>query len=455
MLSRVPLLAALAAVSACAYRYDPPALPPVARPAPPTSYAAAAPTGLAASERRAPVTNLVSIDGFRPDYLERGVTPNLSRLAATGVSAAMRPSFPSKTFPNHWTLVTGLVPDRHGITANSMEDPQRPGETFTMATDDPFWWNAAEPIWVTAERAGVRSATMFWPGSNVAWGGTMAKDWPHETTGGMRPHDWQQYGESVDNRQRVDALIDWLRRPAAMRPHFLTLYFDAVDTAGHQFGPADPRTMQAVAQVDTAIGQLMSDLAALGQPANLVIVADHGMAATDTRRTIALDTIVPATDARVVESGPYATLAPLPGRDAAVAAALLRPHPHMQCWRKEQIPARFHYGRNPRIPAFLCLGEDGPGGGWSIAKTAPTRQESTGSHGFDNDAADMRALFIANGPAFRAGKHLATFDNVDVAPLLRDLLGLPAGQGLDGDDRPFRGVLIAGPQRSALPNGAR
>ncbi|WP_184504821.1 alkaline phosphatase family protein [Sphingomonas endophytica] len=454
MLSRVPLLAALAAVSACAYRYDPPALPPVTRPAPPTGTAAVTtPVGRTTGEQRAPVTILVSIDGFRPDYLTRGVTPHLSQLAATGVSAAMRPSFPSKTFPNHWTLVTGVVPDRHGITANSMEDATQPGEKFTMATDDPFWWNTAEPIWVTAERAGIRSGTMFWPGASVAWGATRAKDWPHETTGGTRPHDWQQYGEAIDDRQRVDSVIDWLRRPAATRPGFLTLYFDEVDTAGHRFGPADSRTLAAVAKADAAIGRLVSELAGLGQPANLVIVSDHGMAPTDSRRTIALDTIVSGTDARVVEAGPYATLEPLPGRDAAVAAALLRPHPHMQCWRKGQLPARFRYGRNPRIPAFLCLAEDGPGGAWTIAKTKPTKQASDGAHGFDNDAPDMRALFIANGPAFRAGKRLPTFDNVDVAPLLRDLLGLPAGQGLDGSDRPFRGVLIAGPQRRTLPHG--
>ncbi|PZQ62725.1 MAG: alkaline phosphatase family protein [Sphingomonas taxi] len=433
MIRRVlPLAALLATLAGCAWRYDPPALPPVTTPAPAT---------MAAAETRAPVTILISIDGFRPDYLTRGVTPHLSRLAAGGVSAAMRPSFPSKTFPNHWTLVTGLVPDHHGITANSMEDPARPGETFTMETDDPFWWNAAEPIWVTAERAGIPTATMFWPGSNVAWGGTRASEWPHVVSGGARPRDWQQYAEPVSDRQRVDGIIDWLRRPAATRPRFLTLYFEEVDTAGHQFGPADPRTTQAIASVDAAIGRLTTELAALGQPANLVIVSDHGMAPTASTRTIALDTIVSATDARVVEAGPYATVAPLPGRDAAVAAALLRAHPHMSCWRKAAIPARLRYGRNPRVPAFLCLADDGPGGAWTIEKTAPATPRTGGNHGFDNDAADMRALFIANGPAFAAGRRIATFDNTAVAPLLRDLLGLPPGTGLDGDDRPFRDVL--------------
>lgn len=436
MIPRPFALALLSATLAgCAFRHDPPSLPPVTAPATPMMGAADV------SPARTPVTILISIDGFRPDYLDRGVTPHLSRLAASGAAGPMRPSFPSKTFPNHWTLVTGLVPDRHGITANTIEDAARPGETFTMATDDPFWWNAAEPIWVTAERAGIQTGAMFWPGANVAWGGTRASTWPYVISGGTRPHDWQQYAEPINDRQRVDTIIDWLRRPAASRPRFLTLYFDEVDTAGHLYVPTDPRTTQAVAAVDAAIGRLTDGLAALGQPANLVIVSDHGMAPVTSSRTIALDTIVPASDARVIEAGPYATLEPLPGRDAAVAAALLRPHPHMTCWRKSQIPARFHYGRNPRIPAFLCLADDGGAGAWTIAKTAPTQVTTGGSHGFDNDAPDMRALFIANGPAFVGGARIKTFDNTSVAPLLRTLLGLPPGEHLDGTDRPFRDAL--------------
>ena len=429
------LAAALALLSGCAYPYTLRALPPATTPAPP-AMAASAP-----AEQRPPVTILVSIDGFRPDYLDRGVTPNLSRLAAGGVSAAMRPSFPSKTAPNHWTLVTGLVPDHHGVVANTIEDAARPGETFTMANDDPFWWNGGEPLWVTAEKAGIRTATMFWPGSNVAWGGVRDPQWPHPVANGTRPHDWQEFNQQISGHQRVDAVIDWLRRPAATRPAFVTLYFDTVDTAGHTFGPAAPEMTAAVAQVDGWIGELVAGLATLGQPANLVIVADHGMAPTSSTRTIALDTIVPPADARIIDTGPFATFVPMPGREDAVARALLTPHPHMQCWRRQEIPARFRYGTNPRIPPFLCLAEDGPAGAWTISKTAPTRPFTGGAHGYDNDAADMRALFIANGPAFATGRRIGTFDNVDIAPLVRDLLGLPPGQRLDGDDRPFRGVL--------------
>lgn len=397
----------------------------------------AAPPIQAPAETRTPVTILISIDGFRADYLDRGVTPNLSALAASGVHAAMRPSFPSKTFPNHWTLVTGLRPDRTGIVANTMEDAARPKEVFKMETDDPFWWNGAEPIWVTAEKAGIRSATLFWPGSNVAWGGTRAEDWPHDITGGTRPEDWQQFNMAIDTVQRVNGVLDWLRRPAAIRPKFVTLYFDTVDTAGHTYGPDDPRTTQAVSEIDTTIGQLVQGLKDLGQPANLVIVADHGMATVSKARTIPLDRIANPADYRVIEASTYAALVPVPGHEKALEATLLKPHDHLTCWRKAEIPARFHYGTNPRVPPYICLAETG----WLAVKTATSKVDDKGNHGYDPMAPEMAALFIANGPAIKPLGALPSFDNVDIAPLLRDLVGLPPGVGLDGDDTPFRAAL--------------
>ena len=430
-------LAALA-LGGCAYLDTPPGLAPITQPAPagPAVTMPPAPSIpiLAAAAR--PVTILVSIDGFRPDYLDRGVTPTLSRLAATGVSAAMIPSFPSKTYPNHWTIVTGLVPDRHGIVANSMESPTDPADRFTMATDTPAWWDEAEPIWVTAEEAGIRTSTMFWPGANVGWGGKA--DGPHGlVTGGIRPSDWQQFNQAVTGNSRVDAVIDWLRRPAATRPRFVTLYFDTVDTAGHEGGPDAPATTQAVADVDASITRLVDGLRTLGQPANLVIVADHGMAATSSERTIALDTLAGPADYRIGETGPYASLYAVRGHEAALERRLLGHHAHVDCWRKRDIPARFHYGTNPRVPPYLCLAETG----WLVLKTRPDKPFAGGNHGYDNRSPAMRALFIANGPAFTGGRKLSDFSNTDVAPLLRDLIGLRAGDNLDGTDAPFRNVL--------------
>ena len=385
---------------------------------------------------RPPVTILVSIDGFRPDYLGRGATPRLDALAAAGASGPMRPSFPSKTFPNHWTLVTGLVPDHHGIVANAMEDAARPGKKFTMETDDPFWWSAAEPIWVAAEKAGVRTATMFWPGANVAVGGT-ATGHHGRIDGGTRPSNWQQYNEQVTSRERVAAVIDWLRRPPATRPRFLTLYFDAVDTAGHDGGPDGPELAPALREVDAAIGGLVDDLRALGQPANLVIVADHGMAATSDRRTVPIADLADPADLRLFESGPYAALYAVPGHEAALEARLLTPHPHVQCWRKAEIPPRFRYGANPRIPPYLCLAESG----WLIVAKPSGKPFAEGNHGYDNQAPEMCALFIASGPAFRRGVRLVAFDNVDIYPLLRRLIGLPPTAMRDGTLAPLLPAL--------------
>lgn len=417
-------LAAAGALTACAAT-------------PPPAVAVTPPSAAASDDQRAPVTILVSIDGFRADYLDRGVTPNLDALAAGGISAAMRPSFPSKTFPNHWTLVTGLRPDRSGIVSNTMQDAARPGKKFTMAdSKDPFWWAAGEPIWVTAEKAGIRTATMFWPGSNVAWGGTTTGAYD-DVTGGVRPEDWWPFDIAVPGSQRVAGVIDWLRRPVATRPRLITLYFDTVDTAGHTYGPSSPDTTKVVAAIDATIGELVAGLRALGQPANLVVVADHGMADTSRDRTIAMDEIADPADYNLFETGPFASLYAVPGHEAALEKALLRPHDHLRCWRKGDIPVRFHYGTNPRIPPYFCLADVG----WLTAKTTPTKDGDHGNHGYDNFAPEMRALFVANGPAIRPLGKLASFDNVDIAPLVRDLLGLPPGVGLDGDDAPFRAAL--------------
>jgi predicted AlkP superfamily pyrophosphatase or phosphodiesterase len=389
------------------------------------------------AEQRAPVTILVSIDGFRSDYLARGVTPHLAALAADGVQAPMRPSFPTKTFPNHWAIVTGDRPDRNGIVANSMEDASRPDEKFTMASDYPYWWNEAEPIWVTAEKAGARTATMFWPGSNVPWGGTKEQGWPYTITGGTRPSDWAQFNQAINGGQRVNMVLDVLRRPVAIRPKFVTLYFDTVDTAGHIYGPDAPETTSALTEVDARVGDLIEGLQAMGQPANLVIVADHGMAANSSDRVVALDRVANPADYRVVESGPYATLAALPGHEKALEAALLKPHPHMQCWRKSEIPARFHYGTHRRIPPYFCLGQTG----WEVQATAPKKAMTGGNHGWDDQAPDMQALFIANGPAFVKGaKPAPGFTNVDVYPMLARLIGVTPRPS-DGNPAALSGIV--------------
>jgi predicted AlkP superfamily pyrophosphatase or phosphodiesterase len=392
---------------------------------------------LAKGAVKRPVVILVSLDGFRADYLKRGVTPNLAALARRGVHAAMRPAFPAKTFPNHWAMVTGVNADSSGVIGNRMEDPARPGEVFTMQSDDPFWWNGASPIWVDAEKVGIRTATMFWPGANVGWGGARPAKGHGGVIGGIRPQDWQQFNGEITAVQRINAVLDWLRRPAAIRPRFVTLYFDTVDSAGHEFGPDDPRTTAAVAALDRSIGDLIAGLRLLGQPADLVIVADHCMAAVSSERVILADKLADPALYRLIDSGPYADFAPTPGNEDKLAAVLLSPHDHMQCWRKADIPARFAYGRSERVAPLLCLAELG----WMILPTAPTDPLGGGAHGFDNALPEMAALFVAAGPHIASGGQLPTFDNVDIEPLLRRLLAMPLDKDVDGSDAPFRAVL--------------
>lgn len=358
-----------------------------------------------------PPVILISVDGLRPDYLKRGVTPHINALAAAGVTTpAMRPSFPSLTFPNHYTLVTGKRPDNHGIVNNTMVDPAIAGVTFTLsnraAVMDRRWWDGAEPVWVTAEKAGVRTATMFWPGSEA-------------DIQGVRPHQWLPFDGTMPNPARVAQILAWIDQP--QRPGLLTLYFDTVDHDGHEYGPGAAETTRAVAEIDARIGDLLAGLKARGVVANIVLVSDHGMAEVAADRTIRLDQILPANSFRMVTGGAVAGLEPAEGQDAVLAEALLRAHPHMQCWRRQNIPASLHYGRNPRVPAFVCLAEPG----WMIWGMPPkTAVRLGGMHGYDPAAPDMAATFVAAGPAFKTGMIVPPFDNVDVYPLLMRLIGL-------------------------------
>ncbi|AJA09069.1 nucleotide pyrophosphatase family protein [Sphingopyxis fribergensis] len=360
------------------------------------------------SERK-PVTILISIDGFRADYLDRGITPNLSRLAAEGSRGKLRPSFPTKTFPNHYAIVTGKRPDNNGITGNNMIDPRRPGVKFSLGDPkqslDPFWWDEAEPAWITAGKAGVRSATMFWPGSEVAI---------HEN----RPPDWMRYDENVGYAQRVNTVLDWMRRPAEIRPAFVTLYFEAVDDAGHKFGPDSAEVNAAIAAVDGRIGELVAGLAAMGQPVQLLVVADHGMRAIDESRVIQLADLIDLPSIVAVETGPYAAIEPTAGTDDRVYKALLKPHEHMACNRREELPKRLHYGQNPRVAAIICIAEPG----WSILAGTPTWPVKGGAHGYDNQDTEMLALFVASGTGLKGD--VGVVDNIEVYPLLMRLIGV-------------------------------
>lgn len=372
---------------------------------------------------------LVSVDGLRADVVGSGRMPALDAIARDGVRARwMNPSYPTLTFPNHYTLVTGLRPDRHGIVHNTMRDAAlgRFSLGNRAAVGDARWWGG-EPAWVTLQKRGGRAATMFWPGSEAP-------------VAGQYPADWRPFDAAVTPAQRVDQVLAWLDRPAATRPGFLTLYFDQVDHGGHDAGPESAEATAAMAQVDAALARLLDGLRQRGlrDRVNLLVVSDHGMAPAGSQAFLddllaAHGLAVDAVD--VVTDGQVAGLAPRPGFEAVVASALVGPHAHAECWRREDLPTQWHYGSHPRVPPIVCQADTG----WRLSLRAHP-QASGGSHGYRPEDPAMRAVFVAHGPAFRDGAVLAPFDNVDVYPLLMRLLGLEPLPN-DGDGATWTPVL--------------
>jgi len=375
----------------------------------------------AAQTTRPDLVILVSIDGFSPDYLGKGQTPVLDGLVADGAFGPMRPSFPSVTFPNHYTLVTGLHPDHHGVVGNRFTDTQL--GAFTMASKESGFWDQGEPIWVTAEKAGVRTGTMFWPGSEVE-------------IHGVRPSQWAPFDQGMPGDARVDRLLSWLDLPVDQRPKLETLYFDIVDTAGHRNGPDAPETRAAAASVDASMARLIEGLKARGlyDRTMLVVVSDHGMAATSPDRVVWIDDIIDPAALKIGYGGAVLTADPAPGREAEVQQKLVGRHPHMECWNKADVPVRLFYGSNPRVAQIVCLVETG----WLTATRDRPVTRAGGAHGYDNQAPEMAAIFIAHGPGVVAGRRLTDMDSVDVQPFLARMLGIaaPAGDGRAQDTLP-------------------
>ena len=387
---------------------------------PPARTASTAP---ATAADATPALLLVSIDGLRADALGGGDTPTLDRLAAGGVRAQwMRPSYPVLTFPNHFTLVTGLRPDHHGVVHNTMKDPVL--GRFTVADAEaartPGWWQA-QPLWTGATRAGIVTGVWAWPGVVAPIDGVL-------------PRHLHAFDADIPLQPRIDAIATWMTAPGDERARFTAVYLEQVDQAGHDSGPSADATREAIREVDAAIGELLARLDAAGIAFDVVVVSDHGMAEVPEGHYLAVEDMASREEAEVVSVGQVIGLAPREGHEAKVTARLAGRHPHYQCWRRQDIPARLHYGSHPRVPALVCQMDEG----WNALPRAwLDRRDADGSHdrgahGYDPDSPTMRAVFIAHGPSFREGVVLPPFDNIDVYPLLARRLGI-APQPNDGD----------------------
>ena len=382
-----------------------------------------------------PIVVLVSIDGFRWDYLDRYEAPNLRKLADDGVRAeGLIPQFPSKTFPNHYTIVTGLRLASHGVISNNMRDAAIPGE-FSMANRDvladPRWW-AGEPIWNTVEKQGGVAAAMFWPGSETVIGGGQATY-------------WTPFDDDLPHAARVDRVLSWLKLPEGKRPSFLTLYYSDVDSSGHDEGPESAAVRDAVAAVDRSIGELVRGVTAAGlvDRVNYVIVSDHGMAQLSPDRRIVLDQFIDVAQADVVDWAPVLALSPRDGDVEKLYAALKNKHPHLAVYRREELPAEYGLTGHPRLPAVIGIADEG----WYITSKRevarwgqPERNAPGGTHGYDARLKSMHGLFIASGPRFRSGLVVKPFENIHVYELMCAVLGVTPAKN-DGDPAVTRDML--------------
>ena len=376
-----------------------------------------------------PILILISFDGWRYDYGDRLPAPNLRALAARGARAkALVPSFPTLTFPNHYTIVTGLYPAHHGIVANVMTDASI-GQRFTMSAEtakDPRWWGG-EPLWVTASRQGRRTAAMFWPGSDVE-------------IRGVRPTYWMPYVKALTSYDRARRVVQWLSLPAVERPSFITVYFDEVDTAGHDSGPDSAELATAAAHLDDALGQMVAGVHALGldDRTTFVVVSDHGMTALSMDRAIYLDDHVDPSTVDIIERNAFLALAPRDGDVESLYRRLNGKHPALAVYKRDQLPTRLHYAGNPRIAPIIGI----PRVGW-IATTHTRLEErpiEAATHGYDAADRAMGALFVAAGPPVRRGVVVEPFENVEIYNLLCAVLRIePAGN--DGGRAIIRELL--------------
>jgi len=375
--------------------------------------------------RKAHYVVLISLDGFRWDYAEKWGAPHLKKMAEEGASApeGMIPSFPSLTFPNHYTIVTGLYPEHHGIVDNEFLDPKRDFAKYYYkdpASNSDGSWYGGVPLWSLAERQGMRSAAMFWVGADAR-------------IADKQPSYWVPFDDKFDDEKRIAQVMEWLSLPDAERPHLITVYYSNVDHAGHDFGPDSTECRDAVHHLDALMGELEEKLKATGLPVDMIVVSDHGMAKVVDRRWLSLNKLVDLKDARTAGERIY------PKSEAEkerIYEQLKATHdPRFMVYRRKDVPGRLDFNGNSRegdpvvVPEALVP---------ITAKAKTPEIKGEGAHGFDPARfPEMKAIFYAEGPDIRPGVKLASFTNVNVYDFVCGILRLKPAKN-DGDRKVLR-----------------
>lgn len=368
-----------------------------------------------ASERPNPLL-LISFDGFRYDYLSKAETPNFDEFIAQGVQAeGLIPVFPSKTFPNHYSIVTGLYPENSGLIGNTMYDSSL-GKWYRIsdrnAVENEKWYNG-EPIWNTVEKQGLKAGTMFWVGSEA----------PVQQ---MRPTHWKYYDSSMPFKARIDTVVQWLSAPDEKRVDFATLYFEHVDKMGHRYGTDSDSVKAAIKESDHLLGYLKSQMqqAGLWDKTNILIVSDHGMINQTADKVIELDRIIDPDDANRIIWSPVTLIQPKAGRENEIYQSLKQQAQHYRVFKKENLPDRYHLRNNPRVFDILVVAD----AGYTILsrdhKAEFIESLPAAMHGYDPAAKEMQAIFMARGPAIKKNQTIGTFQNIHLYGLMAHLLQL-------------------------------
>ncbi len=357
-----------------------------------------------------PYVIMLSLDGFRWDYPVHCNTPVLDSLKHVGVFAELKPCFPSKTFPNHYSIATGLYPDHHGIVLNRFYAPDL--KRYYSISDRKSVGNGVfyggEPIWVTAHKQGVENATLFWVGSEAA-------------IKGIRPDKWYVYDETLPFISRIDSVKTWLSLPASQRPHLILWYYHEPDKSGHHYGPNGEKTKAMVEQLDKWLGIFFTEMRQLPQfnKLNFIITSDHGMATITKEKSLFLSALIDTSDLRMINGGnPVFNLKVKKGKLQKVYN-LLKANKHLKVWKHDSLPERLHYGTNIRTLDLTLVADTG----WSIY-LSPPHHFGNGTHGYDNDWRAMHAIFYAAGPAFKKNYRQPVFENVNIYPLIAHILKL-------------------------------
>ncbi len=371
-----------------------------------------------------PYVVLVSIDGFRSDYIERYQADQILKIGERGIRAQSLVSvFPSLTFPNHYSIITGRYPENHQLVSNTILD-KKESRTYKIGDSSEVTsghWYEGEPIWVVAERAGMLSASFYWVGSEAP-------------IHGVRPTYFKSYDESVPHRARMEQIVRWLELPAEHRPHFLTLYFSSIDSAGHRFGPESEEVRHRVAEINRDLGILVELLSQIQLPINLIVVSDHGMVGVDPHKVIALNQLVDDSQMISVGSGAVVHLFLKGEKGGATLDQTYRrlrkieKRHHFQTYVRSKIPDRFHLKKAKRVGDLVLIADP-----FYYFVDHLGAQLPKASHGWDPERPEMQGIFLAEGPQIQpSSKMISSFENIHIYPFILKMLGLSTPTPYDG-----------------------